>query len=645
MFRKKKDAELAQLPIPKELPSLQGLESAAEDDLGSVHPIQEQDRPKRRLRTWLWTLVAAVMVVLLAAYAVTMLVMGVYDGLKDRALENQQIAREHYALGLDYLRAEDYEQAIGEFELALRHDSSLRDARTYLREAKERAEVQATPTSETRLDAARLLYREAVVRYEDGALAAAVAALEDLRGLDPEYQSENVETMLANAHYQLGLNAVAEDRLDDATGHFETVLALDPDDKDTQDQLDLIRLYTAALNYWERDWSATIQALKGLYALAPDYKDVEIRLHDAYVFRGRSYAEKGNWCLAGDQYAGAVDILPLETTVDARDEARILCQSTAQAPSPTPTARATSIARASSTPRDTATPAVSVTAEAEGTAEPPPPVGELGSGRIAFTSYDAARQRQDIYLVDLAQPNARLLRANASQPALSPGAKLLAFRNLDPLHLGLAILDLQNDTLRELTAHAEDSSPTWSAAAQQIVFASDKHGDRKWRLYVISPGELRGEGEEWAFGRMPAWSADGSRIAYHGCDAGGDNCALWVMQPGGFNPAQLTTDPSDTAPAWSPDGSQVAFASARAGNWEIYVVDIATGQERRLTESPGCDAAPTWSPDGKQLAFLSDRQGAWAIYILEVRSGQVQKLIATGDPYPDPLSERLSWTR
>jgi TolB protein len=72
-------------------------------------------------------------------------------------------------------------------------------------------------------------------------------------------------------------------------------------------------------------------------------------------------------------------------------------------------------------------------------------------------------------------------------------------------------------------------------------------------------------------------------------------------------------------------------------------VDIATGQETRLTEDPGQDVAPIWSLDGKRLAFLSDRQGAWAIYVLEIRSGSVQKLITTGDPYPDSLSEHLSW--
>jgi Tol biopolymer transport system component len=214
---------------------------------------------------------------------------------------------------------------------------------------------------------------------------------------------------------------------------------------------------------------------------------------------------------------------------------------------------------------------------------------------------------------------------------------------MDPLHLGLAILDLPSDTITELTTHVEDSSAFWSPASDQIVFASDKHGDRKWRLYVISPGEIRGEGEEWAFGQMPAWSHDGSRIAYHGCNERGDDCSVWVMQPGGFSPARLTTDPSDIAPAWSPDDTQVAFISARAGNWELFLIEIATGQEKRLTDSPAVDIAPVWSPDGKQIAFLSNREGVWAVYILEVKSAQVHKVIATGDAYPDPFNAQLSW--
>jgi tetratricopeptide (TPR) repeat protein len=624
MFRKRA-VKNAGIPVPAELPPLEGLDE------------QQGDPSSQPRRTWLWTLLAALIVIFLFAFVLFLGGKAIYDGLKDRALENQQIAQEHYALGLTYLESGEYELAIAEFELALRHDSSLHDARGYLREAKELVRAQVTPTSETRQDAVRLLYQEAVSNYESGKLDQSVAALDELRGLDADYQRENVGAMLSTAHYQLGLNAVTENRLDEAIGHFEAVLAIKPGDKDAQDQLNLAHLYTAALNYWERDWSATIQALKGLYALAPDYKDVQVRLRDAYVFQGGTHAENGDWCRAADEYAAAVEILPLETTVDKRDDARIRCQATAEAPPPTPTSRVTN------TPRATVGSTSATSIPPEATPQPTAPAIALGNGQIAFTSFDAARRRYDIYVMDLAQGDARLLWANASQPAFAGGGKRLAFRNMDPLHLGLAILDIRSNSVSELTAYAEDSTPAWSPDTEQIVFASNKHGDRKWRLYVISPAEVRGEGQEWTFGEKPAWSRDGSRIAYHGCNERGDDCAVWVMQPGGFNPARLTTDPSDTAPAWSPDDTQVAFISARAGNWELYLMDIATGQEKRLTDNPAVDIAPVWSPDGKQIAFLSNREGAWAVYILEVKSGEVNKIIATGDAYPEPFGEQLSW--
>ena len=76
---------------------------------------------------------------------------------------------------------------------------------------------------------------------------------------------------------------------------------------------------------------------------------------------------------------------------------------------------------------------------------------------------------------------------------------------------------------------------------------------------------------------------------------------------------------------------------------ELYLVEIATGQEERLTDEAATDFAPAWSPDGKKLAFLSDREGAWAVYILDIKSGQVERLIATGDSYPDPFAETISW--
>lgn len=627
MFRKRRKAGKAEIPVPSELPPVAGLDEA------------DEYAPGRRPRTWLWTLFAALVAVLLAVYLVVLGVKAVYDGLQDRGIANQQTAREHYALGMTHLDAGEYELAVAEFELALRYDPDLTEAKAPLREAEAKARTLVTPTSEARLDAAALLYKQAVTAYESGKLADAITALDELHGLDGDYQRQNVETMLTTAHYQLGLDAIRGDRLDEAGQHFEAVLTIKPNDTDARDQLNLVNLYKAALSNWDQNWPATIQALKGLYVLAPSYKDVRIRLHDAHGYLAQAYSEQGDWCAASEEYAAAVSTLSLEATVDKRDDAAFRCQATAEAPPPTATAR----------PQPTATgTAVAATGTPEVTATPGVATASPGQGRIAFTGYDATHQRYDIYIVDLAQGTATLVQEDANQPALAPGGQQLAFRSTNPSYLGLNVTNLGSKESHQVTVHPEDSTPAWSPDKTQLVFASNMHGDRKWRIYVISPGAVRSEGEEWAYGNMPAWSpvaaADGAgRIAYHGCNERGDECGVWVMKAGGFGPARLTTDPSDTAPVWSPDGKQVAFISARSGNWELYLIDAAGGKETRLTDNRAVDVAPVWSPDGKKLAFLSNREGGWAIYIINVQSGQVQKVITTGDAYPDAVNERLSW--
>ena len=56
-------------------------------------------------------------------------------------------------------------------------------------------------------------------------------------------------------------------------------------------------------------------------------------------------------------------------------------------------------------------------------------------------------------------------------------------------------------------------------------------------------------------------------------------------------------------PSLSPDGNQIAFASNRSGYWDIYILTLATGETRQITDTPEYDSAPTWSPDSQWLAY------------------------------------------
>jgi len=73
------------------------------------------------------------------------------------------------------------------------------------------------------------------------------------------------------------------------------------------------------------------------------------------------------------------------------------------------------------------------------------------------------------------------------------------------------------------------------------------------------------------------------------------------MDAEGSNPVRLTDNPAyDAYPAWSPDGTRIAFHSWRDGNWEIYVMDADGSNPVNVTDNPSGDYSPAWSPGNHQ---------------------------------------------
>lgn len=92
-------------------------------------------------------------------------------------------------------------------------------------------------------------------------------------------------------------------------------------------------------------------------------------------------------------------------------------------------------------------------------------------------------------------------------------------------------------------------------------------------------------------------------------------------------PVPLTTYAGmETNPAFSPDGSQVAFTwnGAAQENFDLYVKVTGSGSPVRLTRDPAPDVNPAWSPDGRQIAFLRQGQG---VYLIPPVGGSERKLI------------------
>src|ERR1051325_2463927 len=109
---------------------------------------------------------------------------------------------------------------------------------------------------------------------------------------------------------------------------------------------------------------------------------------------------------------------------------------------------------------------------------------------------------------------------------------------------------------------------TAQAANGRIAFTSDN------TIYTINPDGSAliklTPSDNGFLDRYPAWSPDGTKIAFGRGTLQTPSSKIFVMNANGSNATQLTDFAGDRQPSWSPDGTKIAFVSHRDGNDEIY---------------------------------------------------------------------------
>jgi TolB protein len=111
----------------------------------------------------------------------------------------------------------------------------------------------------------------------------------------------------------------------------------------------------------------------------------------------------------------------------------------------------------------------------------------------------------------------------------------------------------------------------------------------------------------------PAWSPDGSELAYVSYEGGQAEIFTHNIRSG-VRKSLSKFSGLNGSPAWSPDGKRLAITLSKDGNPDIYILNLSNNKLQRVTDHWSIDTEATWMPDGKSIIFTSSRSGKPQLY-------------------------------
>lgn len=260
-----------------------------------------------------------------------------------------------------------------------------------------------------------------------------------------------------------------------------------------------------------------------------------------------------------------------------------------------------------------------------------------GRYETRFRLYDTQKQAA---LTGLALTHtANQLRATAHRIADTIYEKLTGERGIfstriayvvkSPGRYELQIADADGNGAQPALASKEPIiSPAWSPDGSKLAYVSFEAKKPVVYVHDLATGKRHVAANFKGSNSAPAWSPDGKKLAVVLTKDGASQ--LYLVNADGSGVTRLATSSGiDTEPQFSPDGEFIYFTSDRGGSPQIYRQPVAGGAAQRITFEGSYNVTPRLAPDGKTLAFVTRDGGRFRVAVMDLATRQVQVLTDT----------------